>query len=73
MADYDFKRYHIRAMNAATEEEKQAINQELKDLYESLDAEEKKNFNEQLQIFLVKETARVKSDYESVNGLGGQN
>jgi lipase chaperone LimK len=73
MAEFDFKRYHIRAMNAASEEEKQAINQELKDLYDSLPEEDKNDFNTQLQQFLIKETARIKSDYESVHGLNGKN
>ncbi len=73
MADYNFKKFHIRAINAATEEEKQAINQELKDLYASLSEEDKAVFNEQLQKFLIQETARLKSDYESVNGVNSQN
>lgn len=68
MPDFDFKRYHIRAINAASEEEKNAINQELKDLYATLSDEDKRSFNEQLQTFLIKETARLKSDYESVKG-----
>lgn len=60
-------------MNAASEEERGAINQELKDLYSSLSEEDKKGFNEQLQKFLTKETARIKSDYESVHGLNKPN
>jgi hypothetical protein len=72
MADFDFKRFHIRSMNASDEERAQ-INQELKNLYESLSQEEKKVFNEQLQAFLTKEVGRIKSDYESVNGLNQAN
>ncbi len=52
-------------MNASTEEEKQAINQELKDLYETLSEEDKKDFNEQLQSFLIKEMAAIKSVYDA--------
>ena len=72
MPEFDFKRYHIRSMNA-TNEERAAINQELKDLYESLNEEDKKDFNAQLQTFLTKEVGRIKSDYESVNGLNQPN
>lgn len=31
MGKFDFKAYHIRAMNASSEDEKVAINKELKD------------------------------------------
>jgi len=72
MPDFDFKRFHIRSMNA-TDEERAAINQELKELYNSLPEEEKATFNEQLQKFLVSEMARVKSDYESIHGLNNPN
>jgi len=65
MKEFNFKSYHIRGMNAATEKEKQAINQELKDLYESLSEEEKNDFNEQLQKFLIKEVANIKSVYDA--------
>jgi hypothetical protein len=73
MAEFDFKRFHIRSMNAASGEERAAINQELKDLYNALSAEDKVAFNEQLQKFLIRETARVKSDYESIGGLNSPN
>lgn len=73
MADFDFKRFHIRSMNAGSGEERAAINQELKDLYNSLSEEDKTAFNEQLQKFLISETARVKSDYESIHGLNNAN
>lgn len=67
MPQFDFKRFHIRSMNA-TDAERAAINQELKDLYNSLSEEEQKEFNAQLQHFLTKEVGRIKSDYESVHG-----
>lgn len=65
MKNFNLKAYHVRGMNASTEEEKQAINQELKDLYESLSEEDKKDFNEQLQSFLIKEMAAIKSVYDA--------
>lgn len=68
MPQYDFRRYHIRAINAADDAEQAAINQELKDLYASLADDEKDEFNRQLQAFLAKETGRIKSDYDSVKG-----
>ncbi|WP_229252943.1 hypothetical protein [Dyadobacter helix] len=71
--EFDFKRYHIRSMNAGTNEERAAINQELKDLYAALSEENKKLFNEQLQHFLTKEVSRIKSDYESISGLDSPN
>jgi len=61
------KAYHVRGMNAETEAEKLAINQELKELYDSLSEEDKKDFNEQLQTFLVKEMAAIKSVYDATN------
>lgn len=73
MPKYDFKRFHIRSMNAGSDEERAAINQELKDLYAALPEEEKTIFNEELQHFLTKEVARIKSDYESVKGLDRPN
>ena len=65
MKDFNLKSYHIRAMNASSETEKAAINQELKDLYETLSTEDKKDFNEQLQTFLIKEMATINSFYQS--------
>ncbi len=70
---YDFKAYHLRSIHAASDAERAVINQELKDLYNSLPEAEKAEFNEQLQTFLVRETARLKSDYESVKGSVGDN
>ncbi len=69
MAEFDFKRYHIRSANAASGEERAAINQELKDLYASLSEEDQKDFNEQLQKFLTTERARLKSDLDAVGGM----
>ena len=73
MPNFDFKRFHIRSMNAGSDQERAAINQELKDLYASLPEEEKKTFNEELQKFLTTEVSRIKSDYESVKGLDQPN
>ncbi|MFT7249066.1 MAG: hypothetical protein ACI9DJ_002452 [Algoriphagus sp.] len=63
---FDFKKYHVRAMNAANETEKAAINTELKDYYASLSEDEKTGFNEALQYFLVKELGKIKSVYDGV-------
>ncbi|WP_025762724.1 hypothetical protein [Dyadobacter tibetensis] len=71
--EFDFKRYHIRSINAADGKERAAINQELKDLYNSLTEEQQDEFNRQLQHFLSKEVGRIKSDYESVSGLDRAN
>lgn len=73
MVEFDFKRYHIRSINASSEEERKAINQELKDLYGSLSEEDKGVFNKQLQSFLAHEMGRLKSDYESIKGLDNPN
>lgn len=73
MAQYDFRKYHYRSINAATDAERVAINQELKDLYNTLSDEEKEDFNQQLQTFLAKEMGRLKSNYESVKGSLGDN
>ena len=64
MSKFDFKKYHVRAMNASSEAEKSAINKELKDFYEQLPEVEKKSFNEELQSFLIKEMANIKSVYD---------
>jgi len=70
---FDFKRYHVRSINAATDAERAAINQELKDLYNSLPADEKELFNQQLQTFLAREMGRLKDNYDSVKGNLGDN
>jgi hypothetical protein len=64
---FDFKKYHVRAMNAANEEEKRAINKELKDFYAALPDNEKEAFNEELQSFLIKEMGKIKSVYDGVS------
>jgi hypothetical protein len=63
---FDFKSYHLRGIHAETEEEKRQINQELKNLYDSLTPEEKQRFNLELQIFLTTEVGRLGSDYEAI-------
>lgn len=60
-------------MNAGSSDERAQINQELKDLYASLPEDEQKVFNDELQRFLTGEVARIKSDYESVQGLDKPN
>lgn len=68
MPKYDFRRYHIRSINAANDAERAAINQELKDVYTTLPDSEKEDFNRQLQAFLASEMGRIKSGYESMRG-----
>ncbi len=63
---WDFRSYHVRAINAATEEEKIAINQELKDIYEKLNEQDKQLFNEGLQSFLMKQYTNLADDYENI-------
>lgn len=64
--EFDFKSYHLRGIHAASETEKQSINQELKDLYDSLTVGEKRIFNLELQKFLALETSRLGSDYDAI-------
>jgi hypothetical protein len=66
MPRFPFKSYHLRAIHAATAEERAAINRELKALYESLSAEERVLFNEELQTFLVSEMSRLGTDYQAI-------
>jgi hypothetical protein len=66
MTKFDFKKYHIRAMNASSEAEKAVINQELKDFYDTLNPTDKEAFNEGLQGFLVSEYSKIKSVYDGV-------
>lgn len=70
---YDFKKYHVRAMNAATESEKAAINQELKDIYDTLNEEQKIVFNQELQVFLMNEYATITSVYEGIKSTENPN
>jgi hypothetical protein len=68
MGKFDFKKYHVRAMNATSEAEKLAINKELKDYYNDLEESDKAIFNEELQSFLIKEMACIKSVYDGATG-----
>lgn len=70
--DFNFKQYHIRSINAASNEERAAINQELKDFYAQLNEQDKEAFNAQLQTFIAREMGRLKTDYEAIKG-GTQN
>jgi hypothetical protein len=63
---FDFKSFHLRSIHAETEEEKRQINQELKNLYDSLTPDEKQRFNLELQTFLMTEVGRLGSDYEAI-------
>ncbi|TDB69270.1 hypothetical protein EZE20_02550 [Arundinibacter roseus] len=60
-------------MNAATEEERAAINSELKELYQTLSEEDKKDFNDQLQRFMITELGRLSNDYEAIKGIDNPN
>jgi hypothetical protein len=73
MPKFDFKKYHVRAMNAINEHEKSLINKELKDFYNQLEPDEKKIFNEELQYFLIKEMANIKSVYDGAIENGESN
>jgi hypothetical protein len=64
--EFDLKSYHLRGIHATSLEEKQQINQELKDLYDSLTEEDKRIFNLELQKFLATEMGRLGSDYEAI-------
>jgi hypothetical protein len=68
MGKFDFKKYHVRAMNASSESEKLEINKELKDYYNALGESDKVVFNEELQSFLIKEMAKIKSVYDGATG-----
>ena len=68
MGKFDFKKYHVRAMNASTEAEKADINVELKTYYNTLSETDKAFFNEELQTFLIKEMAKIKSVYDGASG-----
>jgi hypothetical protein len=63
---WDFRAYHVRAINAATEAEKASINQELKDHYESLNESDKKLFNEALQSYLLNQYKTLADDYQHI-------
>jgi hypothetical protein len=63
---FDYKKYQMRAANAATSEEKLAINQELKDLYASFSVEKKKAFDLGLEIFLNAEKNKLEAQYRTI-------
>ncbi len=65
---FNFRSYHVRGINAETQAEKNAINQELKDLYTSLNEEDKAIFNKELQVFLEKEAAALESALDGAKG-----
>lgn len=68
--NFDFRKYHVRAINARDEAEKAAINQELKDLYDSLSETDQKVFNEELQKFLVSQYKALGDEYEALKKGG---
>ena len=63
---FDFKKYHYRSINAQNAIERLAINQELKAFYETLSEEDKKEFNQQLDIYLKSETEKYQSVMQQV-------
>lgn len=71
--NFDFRKYHVRAINAQSEAEKAAINQELKDLYDALSEDEKKAFNEELQKFLMSQYKTIGDDYQALKKGGAFN
>ncbi|MCU0324401.1 MAG: hypothetical protein MUF45_03985 [Spirosomaceae bacterium] len=73
MPDFNFKEFHIRSINAATDAERAAINQELKAVYASLSEEEKVVFNQQLQQFLVRQYKAIGDEYEALKEGGAFN
>jgi hypothetical protein len=64
--NFDYKKYQMRAANAATNEEKLAINKELKDLYARFSDDEKKEFDTGLEIFLKAEKNRLEAQYQAI-------
>lgn len=67
---FDFRKYHVRAINAHSEAEKAAINQELKELYETLSEDNKKVFNEELQKFLMSQYKAIGDEYQALKDTG---
>ena len=70
MPHFDFRRYHIRSINAHDAAERAAINQELKNLYASLSVEDKADFNEQLQTFMIQQYKTIGSEYQAIKDSG---
>lgn len=71
IANFDFKSYQIKHANASSEAEKKALNQELKDIYALLSAEDKFIFNKGLTAFLAIEQDRLASDYNAIKKQAG--
>jgi hypothetical protein len=67
---FDYKKYQMRAANAATKEEKLAINQELKDLYNTFTDAEKEEFDLGLDAFLKTEKANLEAHYQAIKQSG---
>jgi hypothetical protein len=67
---FDFRKYHYRSINAANDQERAALNQELKDTYETLSDADKVVFNEQLQAYLMQQYKTIGSDYEALKEGG---
>ena len=63
---FDFKSFHLRSIHAESDQDRQLINVELKNLYDSLTVDEKQIFNLELQKFLMSEVGRLVSDYEAI-------
>jgi hypothetical protein len=64
--NFDYKKYQMRHANASSNEEKLAINQELKDLYATFSKEEKIAFDKGLDEFLMKEKASLEAQYHAI-------
>ena len=64
--NFDYKSYQIRHANASNNEEKAAINLELKELYNSLTIEDKIVFDNGLDAFLIKEKNNLYSQYQAI-------
>ncbi len=63
---FDFKSFYLRSIHAESDQDRQLINVELKNLYDSLTLDEKQIFNLELQKFLMSEVGRLGSDYEAI-------
>ncbi len=70
---YDFRKYHLRSIHAENDAERAAINQELKDIYASLDAAEQLKFNQELEAFVAGQYKNIGSDYAAIKASGALN
>lgn len=70
---FDFRKFHVRSINAETETEKAAINQELKDIYAGLDEEDKSKFNQELQAFLISQYKNLNDQVGAIKAQDGVN